>query len=122
MTASEEHPPSTPIRASDAERYHVETQLQQHYLLGRLTLAELEERTTAARQARTRAHLDTLVTDLPNDAENLEGPGNPPGQMLLPAAYASGVDNRLLIILLCVHPPAALIYWLIARRSVRQTG
>ena len=30
------------------------------------------------------------------------------------------LDQRLLIILLCIHPPAALIYWLLCRN--RQAG
>ena len=27
------------------------------------------------------------------------------------------LDQRLLVILLCVHPPAALVYWLLCRRK-----
>ena len=27
------------------------------------------------------------------------------------------LDQRLLIILLCVHPPAALVYWLLCRHK-----
>jgi hypothetical protein len=38
---------------SDAERYRAETQLQHHYVVGRLTLAELEERVAIAHEART---------------------------------------------------------------------
>jgi hypothetical protein len=123
VNVHEEHTPSPSIRASDAERYHADAQLQQHYMLGRLTLAELEERTTMAHEARTRAQLDALLTDLPNDAMDLSSEAeNLSSKAPVPASYMHGVDTRLLIILLCIHPPAALVYWLIARRTVRRTA
>ncbi|WP_328983014.1 DUF1707 domain-containing protein [Streptomyces mirabilis] len=107
MNDSEEHITSPALRASDAERDQVEAQLQHHYAVGRLTLPELEERVVAAYEARTREQLHALLRDLP-------------GQVEIPASPIRVIDSRLLIVLLCVSPPAALVYWLISQRSVRR--
>lgn len=99
MNEIEEHPTNFPVRASDAERDEVDAQLRHHYSVGRLTLPELEERVAAACQARTRDELDALMADLPTE--------------LKAAPPTDEIDTRLLIILLCTAPPAALVYWLI---------
>ncbi|MEV5532140.1 DUF1707 SHOCT-like domain-containing protein [Streptomyces prunicolor] len=109
MNDSEEHPARPALRASDAERDHVEAQLQHHYAVGRLTLPELEERAVAAYSARTREQLQALLADLPTEADQ-------------PAPSTRVIDSRLLIVLLCVSPPAALIYWLIRQRAARRRG
>lgn len=93
------------VRASDAEREQTVALLQTSFTDGRLTQAELEERTAAAYNAQTRAELRDLTADLPAQDEP------PPSGMVL--------DHRLLCILLCVHPPAALVYWLLCRRNRR---
>lgn len=107
MNDSEESPASPVLRASDAERDRVEAQLQHHYAVGRLTLPELEERVAVAYEARTRDQLDSLVRDLPSEVAE-------------PASPTPVIDSRLLIILLCTSPPAALIYWLIRQRTARR--
>ncbi|MFD7997468.1 DUF1707 SHOCT-like domain-containing protein [Streptomyces mexicanus] len=107
MNDSEEHTTSPALRASDTERDQVEEQLQHHYAVGRLTLPELEERVVAAHEARTREQLHALLKDLPDEVEQ-------------PASHTHVIDSRLLIILLCVSPPAALIYWLICQRAARR--
>lgn len=56
------------IRVSDAEREAVVERLREASVEGRLTLAELTERTEAAYLARTRAELDQLTADLPGGA------------------------------------------------------
>ena len=91
---------SLSVRASDAERECTVALLRQGFADGRLTQAELEERATAAYQARTVAKLSDLTADLPT-----QEPPPRPGWVL---------DLRLLRILLCVHPLAALVYWLIS--------
>jgi Domain of unknown function (DUF1707) len=53
------------IRASDADRSRVVQLLSEHTGAGRLTLAEFEERTSAAYQARMVSDLDPLLADLP---------------------------------------------------------
>jgi Domain of unknown function (DUF1707) len=94
------------VRASDSEREQTVALLQRSFADGRLTQAELEERAGAAYAARTRAQLRDLTADLPDAGQQPPRPG-----MI--------VDLRLLIILLCVCPPAGLAYWLL---SVRQTA
>jgi hypothetical protein len=60
-------------------------------------------------EARTREQLHALLADLPGDAEP-------------PARPTRVIDSRLLIVLLCVSPPAALIYWLVCQRAARRRG
>lgn len=107
MTDDEEHTAGSAIRASDDERDQVEAQLQHHYSVGRLTLPELEERVVAAYGARTRKQLDVILRDLPGEAET-------------PVPHRQVIDPRLLIVLLCISPPAALVYWLLAQRAARR--
>jgi uncharacterized protein DUF1707 len=92
------------VRASDAEREQAVALLQRNFADGRLTQAELEERAGAAYAAQTRAQLRDLTADLPAAQQQ-------------PRRSGLVLDQRLLIILLCVHPPAALIYWLLCRRN-----
>jgi hypothetical protein len=53
------------IRAGDDERNATIDRLAGHFRAGRLTADELEERTTAAQNARTRGDLARLEADLP---------------------------------------------------------
>ena len=62
------------IRASDAERERVATQLREHAAEGRLDVDELDERLQQAYTARTRAELDALTADLPASAPARPGP------------------------------------------------
>jgi hypothetical protein len=90
------------IRASDADREQTVALLRRSFADGRLTQAELEERAGAAYQTRTTAELRDLTVDLPAVEEQPRRPG-------------MALDLRLLCILLCVHPPAGLVYWLLSR-------
>jgi Domain of unknown function (DUF1707)/Cell wall-active antibiotics response 4TMS YvqF len=63
------------LRASDAERERVVSELREHHAAGRLTLDELAERTEAAYGARTRVELEPLTRDLP--AERTSSPALP---------------------------------------------
>jgi len=56
------------IRASDADREQVVAILRDAYAAGRLTLAEFDERTTAALTGRTWGALGELTKDLPHQA------------------------------------------------------
>jgi len=89
------------IRASAAEREQTVALLQRNFADGRLTQAELEERAGGAYQARTRVQLRDLTADLPAAEQQPPRPG-----MVL--------DRRLPCILLCVHLPACLVYWLLS--------
>jgi len=53
------------IRASDAERERVATELREHAAEGRLDVDELDERLQQAYTARTRGDLERLTCDLP---------------------------------------------------------
>jgi Domain of unknown function (DUF1707) len=53
------------IRASDADREHTVGILRDGYVVGRLTLDEFDERTTAAFTSRTWGELRALTQDLP---------------------------------------------------------
>jgi Domain of unknown function (DUF1707) len=94
------------VRASDAEREQTVALLQHGFADGRLTQPELEERAAAAYAARTTDELSDLTADLPAKKQPPR-----PGRVL---------DQRLLCILLCVHPPAALVYWLLFVRKRRR--
>jgi hypothetical protein len=72
----EPHPGRVPVRPADpglgvgdAERGGVVDQLADHHAAGRLTLAEFEERMSAAWTARTGGELEVLVRDLPTPSE-----------------------------------------------------
>ncbi|MBV9795841.1 MAG: DUF1707 domain-containing protein [Actinobacteria bacterium] len=65
------------IRISDSDRDRVATQLRDYYAEGRLTSEELDERVTAALNARTAGDLRRLMTDLPAAAPAAGSPGTP---------------------------------------------
>ena len=85
--------PSEPqIRASDADRDHAASLLQEHHAAGRLTAEEFAERMEAALRARTLGELDELLADLPHvDLRRYSLPDaslhRPPAQGLLPADW-----------------------------------
>ena len=54
------------IRASDADRERVTARLRDHYAEGRLTSEELDERTSAALNAKTFGDLRRVMADLPD--------------------------------------------------------
>jgi hypothetical protein len=117
------------IRASDADREHVTARLREHFAAGRLTSDELDERISAALNARTHGELRPLMADLPEPE-----PAAPRGtQRPYPAAPPWAVRRRgprplpvLLLILLAalLLPgghwlffgvfPALLVFWLLA--------
>jgi hypothetical protein len=65
--------PDASLRVSDAERDETLRILGEHASVGRLTLDELEERSSRALAAKTRGELATLTGDLPQEA----GQGRP---------------------------------------------
>jgi hypothetical protein len=91
------------VRASDAEREQTVALLRENFADGRLTQAELEERAGTAYAAETRVQLRDLTADLPDVQEKAHRP-------------RTGPHPCVLVILLCVHPPAGLIYWLLTRQ------
>jgi hypothetical protein len=71
MTGFQARPGDTPrtgnprIRASDADRDMAVAQLREHFVAGRLSAAEGQDRIGQALEARTLGELDELMTDLP---------------------------------------------------------
>jgi hypothetical protein len=110
------------VRASDAERDQAAEILRTAYAEGRLTRAELDERTGAAYAARTRADLRRLTGDLPGDLPGAisarqahRRPVSPDLPVATPAPGAD-LDRCLLLCLLIAFPPAGLVYWILAGR------
>ena len=71
------------IRTSDADRERVTARLRDHYAEGRLTAEELDERTSAALNAKTFGDLRRVMTDLPDPVLMPQGapglqPAGPP--------------------------------------------
>jgi hypothetical protein len=69
------------IRVSDADRERVTARLREHYAEGRLTSDELDERVTAALNAKTFGDLRAIMADLP-DSEF--APPQPPPPAMAP--------------------------------------
>lgn len=62
---------SPDIRIGDPERAQALDLLSEHFSLGRLTVAEFDERSAKAAAAMTRRQLEVLFTDLPAPASNV---------------------------------------------------
>jgi Domain of unknown function (DUF1707) len=65
------------MRISDADREQVTARLREHYAEGRLTSEELDERITAALNAKTFGDLRRVMADLPEPAPAGAGAGGP---------------------------------------------
>jgi hypothetical protein len=120
------------MRASDADRDGVVSELGEHFQAGRLTAAELDERTGRALTARTYGELTGLLADLPalGAAAQIPAAGSPgarplssPGRVAPPFRPAlAGLVIAALVLavafggwgLIWLLVPALLI----ARRSV----
>jgi hypothetical protein len=76
------------VRASDAERDSAAAALQEHFVQGRLTLDELQERLHSVLSARTHGQLDEVFADMPTlgPAPVVPDPAEPP---VFPARYAA---------------------------------
>jgi Domain of unknown function (DUF1707)/Cell wall-active antibiotics response 4TMS YvqF len=72
--------PDESLRVSDAERDAVVRTLGDHAAVGRLTLDELEERSSRALTAKTRGELATLTSDLPREAGPASAPSPVPSR------------------------------------------
>lgn len=72
--APDQHSNVPQVRASDAERHVTAQILQQAFSEGRLTLAEFDDRTTEAYQARFQADLTPLTADLSPSRRHDSGP------------------------------------------------
>jgi hypothetical protein len=107
------------IRVSDADREQVTARLRDHYAEGRLTESELDERVSAALNAKTFGDLRPLMVDLPGPAPVPPQPPQPPQpQWGGPPWVAYRRGPRLLPLILLVLV-AALVFpggggWMLA--------
>jgi hypothetical protein len=119
------------MRASDADRDAVVSDLSEHFQAGRLTAAELDERTGRALTARTWGELTELAADLPvlrsaaRPATPAAGRPQPPARHTAPATAAAlaGLAIAAVVLVHAVHGGWGLIWllWpalLIARRAL----
>lgn len=119
------------MRASDADRDAVVSDLSEHFQAGRLTAAELDERTGRALTARTWGELTELAADLPAlrraapPATPSAGRPQPPAGHTapVPAAALAGLAIAAVVLVHAVHGGWGLIWLLwpalfIARRVI----
>jgi Domain of unknown function (DUF1707)/Cell wall-active antibiotics response 4TMS YvqF len=79
--------PDDSLRVSDAERDATLRVLGDHAAVGRLTLDELEERSSQALVAKTRGELATLTSDLPQEASQESGSSPAPVRTRKPVRW-----------------------------------
>jgi hypothetical protein len=90
------------IRVSDADREHVTGRLREHFAEGRLTPDELDERVSAALNAKTFGDLRPLMADLPEPVPAPPRPAPPPRLAGPPPWVAHRRGPRLMPLLLLV--------------------
>jgi hypothetical protein len=88
--------PEPHLRAADADRAAVATQLGEQMSAGRLTVAEYDERLARAYAARTYGELEALTADLPRPAAQAPAPAPTPHGAVhrVPACGWSGGPSR----------------------------
>ena len=90
------------IRVSDADRDRVTARLREHFAEGRLTPDELDERVSAALNAKTFGDLRPLMADLPEPVPAPPRPAPPPRLAGPPPWVAHRRGPRLMPLLLLV--------------------
>ena len=108
------------MKASDADRDAVVSDLSEHFQAGRLTAAELDERTGRALTARTWGELTELAADLPAPrpaappATPAAGRPQPPAGHTVPAAAVLvGLAIAAVVLIHAVHGGWGLIWLLL---------
>jgi hypothetical protein len=125
------------MKASDADRDAVLSDLSEHFQAGRLTAAELDERTGRALAARTWGELGELVADLPaaRPASRTPAPASAIARPQPPSAHAAppliaalaGIAITAVVLLHVAHGGWGLIWplltvLLIARPMIRRVS
>jgi Domain of unknown function (DUF1707) len=138
MNATLENYPAAEMRASDADRDAVLSELSEHFQAGRLTAGEFDERAGHALAARTWGELRELLRDLPTARPGPEAPAatssaalprRPSGRpAVLPVAALVVIGIAVaLSVGVGHHRPGfivsiVLLVLFIARRAVRCSG
>jgi Domain of unknown function (DUF1707)/Domain of unknown function (DUF4190) len=114
------------MRASDEDRWRVQTHLNEAFAEGRLTQQEWDERASALGGARTYRDLDMLIADLPLPTSAVALPQ--PARLPYPQRRTNGLAIAALVCglgQLAMGPPAtvaAIVLGHKAQREIRQTG
>jgi hypothetical protein len=98
--------PESVLRASDDDRDAVLRALEQHTAVGRLSLDDFDQRSTAALAAVTMDDLAALTADLPDLPDELAQPVEPAGHprhlaLLFVIAF---VTLAVLVAMMLLHP------------------
>jgi len=97
------------IRVSDADRERITARLREHFAEGRLTPDELDERVSAALNAKTFGDLRPLMADLPEPVPAPPRPAPPPRVAGPPPWVAYRRGPRLMPLLMLVALAALLV-------------
>ncbi|HZD69212.1 MAG TPA: DUF1707 domain-containing protein [Actinomycetes bacterium] len=95
-------------RVGDAERAHTVDLLKEAHVAGYLTLAEIDERLSAALAARTRVDLERLLSDLPpewrarHEDQRLVAPGSSAPRSAAPPAALRLLPLALVVVLVAL--------------------
>jgi hypothetical protein len=136
MNATLENYPAAEMRASDADRDAVLSDLSEHFQVGRLTAEEFDERAGQALAARTHGELRNLLRDLPAARPGLQALAptssaalsqRPSWPALLPVAALAGLGIAVAVLVGVGHHRAGFLWLLllglfIARRAIRCAG
>ena len=137
MNATPGNHPSVQMKASDADRDAVLSDLSKHFQAGRLTGEEFEDRTGRALAARTWGELGDLLQDLPASpagprvpvtATTGALPQRPHGRTALaPIAVLAGIAIAVAVLAGAAHPRWGILWLLlpallIARRMTSCAG
>jgi Domain of unknown function (DUF1707) len=137
MNATTGNYPPAQMKASDADRDAVLSDLSEHFQAGRLTAGELDERTGRALAARTWGELRDLLADLPATQPGPRAPAarslntrpwRPSRSFPLPAiAVLAGLGISVAVLVSAAHAGWGLIWillpvLLIARRLTCHAG
>ena len=97
------------VRVGDAERESAVAALGEHYVAGRLTKEELDERADAAWSARTSGDLAPLFSDLPHLQP--KAPPRPPRRDAQRRAWRRGARLSWVFVLLMVLAVTSHVPW-----------
>ena len=137
MNATPGNDPSVQMKASDADRDAVLSDLSEHFQAGRLTADEFDDRTGQALAARTWGELRDLMRDLPAGPAGPHVPvtattGAPPQRpigrtVLVPIAVLAGIGIAVALSAGTGHARWGILWLvlpvlLIARRMTRCAG
>jgi len=136
MNATLENFPAAEMRASDADRDAVLSELSEHFQAGRLMAEEFDERAGQALAARTHGELKNLLRDLPAArpgprapvaTSSSAPPQRPSWPALLPVGALAGIAVAVAVSVGVAHHRPGFLWLLllvlfVARRVIRCAG